>query len=134
MIKIRYSVFETNSSSVHNMTLCDTNDYARWVNGEVLFNTGHGSSWGGNDWPQFVPVDEASKYDKYYPYPEAEDPYDGSFKVVNEDGKTEWHPRTLVTFGEYQYYVVGDFDQFKEEHITPSGDEVIAFGYCGYDG
>ena len=134
MIKIRYGVFETNSSSVHNMTLCDTNDYARWVNGEVLFNTGHGSSWGGNDWPQFIPVDEASKYDKYYPYPDSEDPYDGSFKVVNEDGKTEWHPRTLVTFGEYQYYVVGDFNQFKEEHIIPSGDKVITFGYCGYDG
>lgn len=132
MIKIRYGVFETNSSSVHSMTICSAGDYIRWLKGEVLFNT----EYKYNDWPQFISPDEASKYDKYYPYPkEKVDPYDSSFfEVVNEDGDTEWHERTLITFYEYQGCIDDCFNQFKEVHTTPSGDEVVAFGYYGYDG
>ena len=36
--KIRRGVFETNSSSVHSITMCSESDFDRWVNGELLFD------------------------------------------------------------------------------------------------
>lgn len=36
---IRRGVFETNSSSVHSLTVCAKEDYDRWVNGEMVRDT-----------------------------------------------------------------------------------------------
>ena len=39
MKQIRRNIFETNSSSVHSLTLCMEEDYDRWKKGEIyLFN------------------------------------------------------------------------------------------------
>ena len=35
MIQIRQNIFETNSSSVHTMTITDNDTYERWINGEI---------------------------------------------------------------------------------------------------
>lgn len=37
-VQIRSSVFETNSSSVHSISVCDKTDYDRWINNKVKFN------------------------------------------------------------------------------------------------
>ena len=37
-IQIRRNVFETNSSSVHSMTMCSDDEYKKWENGELLFH------------------------------------------------------------------------------------------------
>jgi hypothetical protein len=36
--QIRRGVFETNSSSVHSITLCMESDYEKWKNGELIYN------------------------------------------------------------------------------------------------
>lgn len=36
--QIRQGVFETNSSSVHSLTMCSKEEYERWENGELLFD------------------------------------------------------------------------------------------------
>lgn len=36
--QVRRGVFETNSSSVHSITMCSESDFDRWVNGELLFD------------------------------------------------------------------------------------------------
>ena len=36
--QIRRGVFETNSSSVHSITMCMKSDYDRWVNGELYWD------------------------------------------------------------------------------------------------
>lgn len=36
--QIRQGVFETNSSSVHSMTICMKSDYDKWVNNELVFD------------------------------------------------------------------------------------------------
>lgn len=35
--QIRRGVFETNSSSVHSITMCSDSEFDRWENGELLF-------------------------------------------------------------------------------------------------
>ena len=37
-IQIRQSVFETNSSSTHSITMCDEGKFDRFKNGELLFD------------------------------------------------------------------------------------------------
>lgn len=36
---IRYGVFETNSSSTHSLCICTEDEYERWKNGELLFDS-----------------------------------------------------------------------------------------------
>lgn len=36
--QIRRGVFETNSSSVHSLTMCSKTDFDRWVDGELLYD------------------------------------------------------------------------------------------------
>lgn len=36
--QIRRSVFETNSSSVHSLTMCMKSDFDKWVDGELIWN------------------------------------------------------------------------------------------------
>lgn len=35
--EVRRGVFETNSSSVHSLTMCSGEEYKKWENGEVLY-------------------------------------------------------------------------------------------------
>ena len=50
--QIRRGVFETNSSSVHTLTLCTKSDYEKWENGELVWNR-----WSGN----LVPITDEVK-------------------------------------------------------------------------
>ena len=36
--QIRRGVFETNSSSVHSITMCTNSDYEKWENGELVWD------------------------------------------------------------------------------------------------
>jgi hypothetical protein len=40
--QIRRNVFETNSSSVHSISIASKDDFDKWVNGELLYD-----SWSG---------------------------------------------------------------------------------------
>ena len=35
---IRRGIFETNSSSVHSITMCSDDEYSKWKNGEVYYD------------------------------------------------------------------------------------------------
>lgn len=35
---IRRGIFETNSSSVHSITMCSDDEYSKWINGEAYFD------------------------------------------------------------------------------------------------
>ena len=37
-IQIRRSLFETNSSSIHSLTMCSDSDYEKWKSGEYVFD------------------------------------------------------------------------------------------------
>lgn len=54
--QIRNGVFETNSSSVHTMTICTKKEFEGWENADLLYNT---------DTEKFITLAELSKYDEY---------------------------------------------------------------------
>lgn len=148
MINIRTNVFETNSSSVHSLILCTADDYRAWIDGDRLLNIYYDDDWARRRWdpeagkyveitadvpPQFVTLEEAAHYDKYYPYPEmVEDAQGYSPEFIGKDG--EYHNRKFLTFAEYQKTYGLDFETFDDTYITPGGEEVVGFGYFGRDG
>ena len=125
MRQIRQGVFETNSSSVHTLTMCTKSDYDKWERGEVYLN----ESWLSSSSPykdkKFVTKEEAIDILKHCKYCYAEADFS------NEEEFEE----TLREAEFYMYDDYGaDFEWFSEGYITPGGEHIIAFGYTGYDG
>lgn len=120
--QIRRGVFETNSSSVHSLTMCSAEEYKKWEDGEVLF-------WGERD--KFATKEEIIAELKVM------EGWNGGlyYDDVDWDNEDDLHD---VFSDEY----IKSFDRFFENdwyetysyrHTTPSGDEVVAFGYYGHD-
>ena len=95
--QIRRGVFETNSSSVHSLTMCTSSDYDKWKNGELVW-----SRWDDelipitdeikrsmdNDEREFLTYEQFSDYD-YMEY----ETYSESFKTPSGE--------TVYGFGYY---------------------------------
>ena len=114
--QIRRGVFETNSSSVHSLTMCSGEEYEKWENGEVLY-------WKWED--KFGTKEEIIEMLKVKTY----------YSDINWDDKDAVHDvfsdegiKTCEEYFEDEW-----FETFKQRHITPNGDEVVAFGYYGHD-
>jgi hypothetical protein len=113
MLQIRRDIFETNSSSVHAMTICTKDEYEKFMNGELYWD---------------------SRGDKLMTKEE----------ILAREMKESWNAgidpeelfRSLVEEREYKTYENFDYDfeSFEYHHTTPSGDQIVAFGYSGYDG
>lgn len=128
MKQIRQSVFETNSSSVHSLTMCMKADWDRWMNGEVLMKEG-----------KFLEKEAALKEN-------AEDLrkyYDCSEESIQDylNGKTTLKDLGLSSWGIVDYWHTSDedsdflegsyYEDFYDVFKTPSGEEVVSFGYFG---
>ena len=124
MRQIRKAIFETNSSSVHSLTMCSKSEYDAWINGELLLNEG----W--FDYP----------YDKQWLTREEAE------AAVEEDRrkyalKEVGHEITDEILREHEIYTsqvwddhFGDYyETFEAEHTASNGEAIIAFGYFGYD-
>ncbi len=95
MIKIRKGVFETNSSSIHTLTVCSLDQYEAWRNGELIYDEYE---------EQLIPFNEMlhdeddyryQTYDYYYEDDEAAEPYVEN--VVTPGGES------IVIFGRAGY-------------------------------
>lgn len=116
MLQIRQNIFETNSSSVHCMTICDNEDFEKWKNGELLYD---------KEKDKFCTREEAIK--EILEYCEKSSYYDViPTKEEINDMLDEFEFCTYEEFG-------GDMEYFEEEYTTKSGDTVTVFGYYGYD-
>ena len=128
---VRRSVFETNSSSTHSLTMVDKSDYDAWDNGDaILYN-------------DEIILKSSEEY-----------------KVLIEKFRLDWekdgkkHPDceddeecTLEEWIEYyigereldfydtceQYFDRDDYETFEYTHTNKNGDKVVAFGYYGYN-
>ena len=92
--QIRRGVFETNSSSVHSLTMCTQSDYDRWKNGELIYDY-----WDG----KLIPTDELDNdYDegRYYTYDRFNDYECFNFETYERDFTTD-SGETVVGFGYY---------------------------------
>lgn len=133
MIQIRRNVFETNSSSVHSITLCNKSEYDDWKKGKLyMYNStyklpsqrSHFFSWG--DMIDFI-KDNFNSYD------------DIAYLVKAKKEENDTRFESLLT--KYDFFTFDAFEEFLDSFEyetasikTPSGDEVIAFSYYGYDG
>lgn len=124
MRQIRRNVFETNSSSTHSITMCSKDEYDRWRKGELYLGR-----WGS----EFKTRDELIEHFKtrtlykstelYYPNTDWSNPDEVDKILKDEDWMTE-----------EQYWDDVDMETFKESYTTQNGEEIVAFGYYGYDG
>lgn len=118
-IQIRRGVFETNSSSTHSLVITTQDEYDKWKNGEVYFDKNNNS---------FITEDELIKYTK-------------ESRWIDTDGKTEeeiieaaLEDSEFYTYSGYEDYCSYNYYELYEEFTSPSGDNIIIFGYYGYDG
>ena len=127
MKQIRSGVFETNSSSVHSITMCMQSEYDAWQNGEVYLNDNrwiHSSS--AYTKKQFVTKEEAIDILNKRDY--------GSYSDL-----TTLEPEELEDylkdedFYTYENYHWDYYEGFTNSYTTPNGDTVVSFGYYGHD-
>lgn len=123
MKQIRRGVFETNSSSVHSITMCMKSDYDKWVNGELYWDR-----WGYAFVSKDVVENELKKYRdnflKVHP-----DYIQGDEEWENKFDRYLGYDKQFYTHDEY--YDLIEYETFVDEFKTPSGEEVISFGYYG---
>ena len=121
--QIRSSVFETNSSSTHSLTMMMKSDYKRWQTEELYLYDGSG--WG---WEFSKPVvnqlytrDEAIEFVKKNKY----------YKDVDEIDDDALRGYDFIPWDdEGNEYL----ESFYKEFTTPSGETIVAFGEYGYNG
>ena len=129
--QIRRGAFETNSSSVHSLTMCMESDYDRWQKDNLYLFTGLGWCYPDNNKPEknhFYTREEAIEFEK-------------TDKYVRED--VNWTDEEEVNeilhekeFYDYEYFwneYCEDYETFEETTTTPNGERVVAFAYYGHD-
>ena len=124
--QVRRSVFETNSSSVHTITICEKSEFDDWVAGKTLLYNGWSSGFLCDDPPEsdhFYSRDQAIEYQK-----KSEWYKEGSVDFSNKEAVDEWLREN--DWYDYEYYGDG-YERFKENYITGSGETIVAFGYYG---
>ena len=136
MLQVRQGVFETNSSSTHSITIVSQSDFDKWKNGEVYLN----DEWWSdkindpNKNKTFLTVDEAVNLVKAWNDVYGDDDDDAvdydSMGILEKEEKIKAHE--IYTFEDYFSKIW--LETYKEHYTTEHGDDVVAFGYYGYDG
>lgn len=122
-VQIRRGVFETNSSSTHNMTICSRDEYNAWIDGKVYW------TYSGN----FVSKEEAYEYvrkneDELFEQGKIDIRFDALSDEDKEQVLYDYNYRTVENWAnEY-------FEEFEQFYTTESGDNIVVFGQFGYDG
>ena len=126
MRQIRRGVFESNSSSVHSITMCMKEDYDKWKNGEVYLNEFFWDSKSIYSKKQFVTKEEAIDiFTKSRLNPE-----EYLLELDAEELEKIFRSEEIYS---YDNYNAGDFESFWDTFTTPNGDTVVSFGYYGED-
>ena len=112
--QIRRGVFETNSSSVHSLTMCSGEEYEKWKNGEILcWKYEH--KFGTKE--DIIGELKSKSYYSDTDWDNEDDVHD----VFSDEGI-----QTFEEFFENEYY-----ETFEDSYVTPNGEKVVAFGYYG---
>ena len=133
-IQIRQGVFETNSSSTHSITMCESSSFKKWMDGELYINFNKEGD------EQFLLTDVAKKWNKDF--------------ILNNHDKITWFTKEnyedyetdelgYVIDCEYARYCYISYNQwcniyncyeiYSNDYETKSGDKITAFGYYGHD-
>lgn len=118
MINIRHNLFETNSSSVHSMTLLTEDEYNKWVSGDYYLDFGEGRVLT----PEEVQIIVSEYVNKWGDsYPETDEEFDEILEYQDIYSPDSFEMRT-------EYY-----ETFCDRY-DKNGHTLYAIGYTGYDG
>lgn len=92
---IRHSTFETNSSSVHSLTMCSETEWEKWERGELLYDDWRGKFVDKNDI-------EDSNGGRYYTMDDFFDKYNCDYKTFDTSYTTS-NGETVRAFGYYGF-------------------------------
>lgn len=131
MVKIRYNVFETNSSSVHSLIMTDEDTYKKLERGDLMI-----SGYESNFKEEFITYEEAyaalkELFDKY-PDAYSEHGID-NLDNCERDEVEEIMARENIAYS-LDRYGGEEFEKYEDFYTSPSGDKIVAFGYFGRDG
>ena len=116
MLQMRRNVFETNSSNTHSLTICSKDEYQDWADGKCYW-----SRYG----KKLVPKEEVERdFQEFL-----------TQKPTSDSGYLfrEWlYEEGLYSFEDF--WDMGDYDTYEKSYISKSGDEIMIFGYYGYNG
>lgn len=130
-VQIRRGVFETNSSSVHSLTMCMKSDYDKWTSKDLFLYTGYGFGYAEEKKPinsHFYTKEQVIDFMQSNEYTDKNMNWDDEDEVMDYFHENEWY--------DFDYYVnhyLCEYEQFEEEYNTPNGETVVAFGYYGHD-
>ena len=135
--QIRRSVFETNSSSTHSLTMCSAKDYDKWANGELLFD-----SYNGNFVNINTQITESDKVEAKKYYEKKKEKYWKEWNHLSEEEVNEWYEKYMYEckkIDTYRYETFDEFfdgylEEFEERYTAENGEVIVAFGKYGYDG
>jgi hypothetical protein len=126
MRQIRKGVFETNSSSTHSITICSGKDYEAWQNGELYWSRYS---------DRLISKEEfEEKFKKWMNerYPNVDDETLETERPTYIEEFCE--EEEFLTAEQYDDQIGSYYEEFQTSYTTASGEEVVAFGYYGYDG
>ena len=130
--QIRRGTFETNSSSVHSITMCMGSDYDKWKTDNLFLFTGSGWCYPEDNKPKnnhFYTKEEAIAFEKLSRYAPSEDfDWNDDKRVMEMLHDNEWY--------DYDYwndYYCDGYETFEESLTTPGKETIVAFGYYGSD-
>ena len=128
--KIRRGVYETNSSSCHSITMCMESDYDRWREEGLLLYKGWGYGYAENNKPEknhFYTRDEVISFEKTSRYNDNVDW--NNEKEVNDI----LSDKGFLSYDSFWDDYCEDYEAYEETMTTPNGENIIAFGYYGYN-
>lgn len=121
--QIRRGVFETNSSSVHSITMCSDDEYKRWESGEAYIQRYNGNILTRDEIIQELKEKKIWRTEELrYPNVNWDDEDEVNELIEDNDYKTY-----------SQYWDDMDFETFDDSYTTKSGEKIHAFGYYGHD-
>lgn len=121
-IQIRRGVFETNSSSVHSLTMCAVDEFQKWKNGEILFY---------GDENRFDTKEHIINYLKTKLSYGGEFCYSGVDWNNVEEVSDIFDDNGIKTYD--KFFDDNWFETYIQKYTSKSGDEIVAFGYYGHD-
>lgn len=123
--QVRRRVFETNSSSVHSLTMCSKSEYDEFEKGNMYIER-----WGSRIYSKEELIE---KFKEMRDWRTKELKYSGVDWNNEEEFNRVLEETDFVTGDKYWDIVSEEYETFEESYTGKNGESVVAFGYYGHD-
>ena len=123
--QVRRGVFETNSSSVHSLTMCSKSEYDEFEKGNMYIER-----WGSRIYSKEELIEN---FKKMRDWRTKELKYSGVDWNNEEEFNRVLEETDFVTGDKYWDIVSEEYETFEKSYTGKNGESVVAFGYYGHD-